>query len=110
MSTKKGLTDEELLAQFDTISGDDAAPPTSDSNKPSSKPSAPSTTSKDTDDDDLLADLSALAAQRPTSRPATPRRKDVVNTPSSSTGSGRTSEDKAQITGTGSGSNALPRK
>ena len=94
MSTKKGLTDEELLAQFDTIGGDDADP-SSKPSQPPAKPNDSASTAKD--EDDPLAELSALAAQRPTSRPATPRRKEVVNTPSSSTASGRTSEDKSRL-------------
>ncbi|KAG9553439.1 hypothetical protein KCU79_g12038, partial [Aureobasidium melanogenum] len=94
----KKLTDEELLAQFEDI-------PSADSTAPSSaKP--PSGT---VDDDDPLAELSALAAARPVSRPETPRlstgttstasgtKSKPEHTPQSSgPPSGRTSEDRSK--------------
>ncbi|KAH0360944.1 hypothetical protein KCU65_g9059, partial [Aureobasidium melanogenum] len=94
----KKLTDEELLAQFEDI-------PSADSTAPSSA-KAPSGT---VDDDDPLAELSALAAARPVSRPETPRlstgttstasgtRSKPEHTPQSSgPPSGRTSEDRSK--------------
>ncbi|KAI9705259.1 MAG: hypothetical protein M1820_005257 [Bogoriella megaspora] len=113
MSGKKAPTDEELLAQFDTIGGEDTEPP---STSTTSRPT-PASQSGDTKEDDPLAELASLAAQRPTSRPGTPRlsgnatsgrrdsprRREVINTPSSSTGSGRTSEDRTRGTARRSG-------
>ena len=113
MSAKTVPTNEELLAQFDTIDGDDAQPPTSSTSSSTSKPppkSSEPTNSSKSDEDDPLAELTALAAHRSSSRPATPRRKDVVNTPSSSTGSGRTSEDKGRTVTTSHPAPAQSRK
>jgi hypothetical protein len=92
----KKLTDEELLAQFEDI-------PSADSTTPSSSKGA----SGAADDDDPLAELSALAAARPVSRPETPRlsttstasgtKSKPEHTPQSSgPPSGRTSEDRSK--------------
>jgi hypothetical protein len=92
----KKLTDEELLAQFEDI-------PSADSTTPSSSKGA----SGAADDDDPLAELSALAAARPVSRPETPRlsttstasgtkSKPEHTPPSSGPPSGRTSEDRSK--------------
>ncbi|KAI9659051.1 MAG: hypothetical protein M1821_002011 [Bathelium mastoideum] len=95
MSTKK--TGAELLAELDTIGGDDAPPASTATSKPSQPATSSSESPSTKEEDDPLAQLTALAIQRPTSRPATPRRKEVVNTPSSSTASGRTSEEKSRL-------------
>lgn len=104
MASKKALTDEELFAQFEDIpsSTPDAAAPKPKSGPKASKPAAPPAA---TEDDDPLAELSALAAAKPVSRPHTPRLSSSttsgttgpkVATPSSSgVPSGRNSEDKA---------------
>ncbi|KAG9647195.1 hypothetical protein KCU95_g1756, partial [Aureobasidium melanogenum] len=94
----KKLTDEELLAQFEDI-------PSADSTASSSA----KTPSGTVDDDDPLAELSALAAARPVSRPETPRlstgttstasgtKSKPEHTPQSSgPPSGRTSEDRSK--------------
>jgi len=113
MSQKK-LTDEELFAQFEDIPSEEAVPASTAS------VAAPTTTTTttarsaakgskggaavDDDDDDPLAELSALAAARPTSRPGTPRMssastKRTEHTPASSgPPSERTSEDKKRTT------------
>lgn len=101
MASKKALTDEELFAQFEDIPSETQAPPTRASRTP--KPAAETATAKDKEDDDPLAELSALAAARPTSRPTTPRLSSSTtsggtkpqHTPASSgPPSGRTSEDR----------------
>ncbi|KAL1297544.1 hypothetical protein AAFC00_006116 [Neodothiora populina] len=112
MSHKKPPTNEDLFAALDELPSEDtpavassttprpdaAAAPTSSSLSP--PPAAPVP-----DDDDPLAELSALAAARPTSRPGTPRHssattsststKRAEHTPASSgPPSNRTSEDR----------------
>lgn len=108
MAQKKALTDEELLAQFESIGATDAAPPASSStpSKSSSKPSKQAAL-----ENDPLAELENLAKAKPLSRPNTPKlgvnrtrspvRRDAHTPPSS--GSGRNSEDKPRALG-------LPRK
>ncbi|THY40023.1 hypothetical protein D6C98_09787 [Aureobasidium pullulans] len=91
----KKLTDEELLAQFEDI-------PSADATAPSSGKAGAGTV----DDDDPLAELTALAAARPVSRPQTPRlssstasgtKSKPEHTPQSSgPPSGRTSEDRSK--------------
>ncbi|KAI5203252.1 hypothetical protein AUEXF2481DRAFT_38751 [Aureobasidium subglaciale EXF-2481] len=91
----KKLTDEELLAQFEDIPSADTA--TAASGKSASGA---------VDEDDPLAELSALAAARPVSRPETPRlststtsgtKSKAEHTPQSSgPPSGRTSEDRSK--------------
>lgn len=92
MAQKKGLTDEELLAQFEGIGGDTA--PAKGGKSTTTKNSAPLS------EDDPLAALENLANFKPTSRPNTPKlslnqRSQGAATPSS-TASARTSEDKAR--------------
>lgn len=86
-------TSDELLAQFDDL-GIDAKP---DDQKPAPKPAA--TTSTGQSEQDILAELDNLAAQRPSSGPGTPRLSSTE--PRSSTRSprptGRTSEDKPPV-------------
>lgn len=90
----KKLTDEELLAQFEDIpSADASAPPAAKAGKAAAA-----------DEEDPLAELTALAAARPVSRPQTPRlsssttsgtKSKPEHTPlSSGPPSGRTSEDR----------------
>lgn len=101
MAQKKALTDEELLAQFESLEGDSAKPKAAPTSKPlvtkSNKPALA---------DDLLADLeSELARPKPVSRPGTPRVNTNTNTQtpgSTPTVSTRTSED--------SKTRAAPRK
>jgi hypothetical protein len=91
----KKLTDEELLAQFEDIPSADGGPPLTIKVE-----------SGRVDDDDPLAELSALAAARPVSRPQTPRlssstasgtKSKPEHTPQSSgPPSGRTSEDRSK--------------
>ncbi|KAF2151829.1 hypothetical protein K461DRAFT_321986 [Myriangium duriaei CBS 260.36] len=104
MAAKKALTDEELFAQFEDIpsSTPDAAAPKS---TPASKPPKLAAAPPPTEDDDPLAELTALAsAKPPVSRPHTPHLASSttsgttgpkVATPSSSgPPSGRNSEDR----------------
>jgi hypothetical protein len=103
MAQKKPLTDEELLAQFETL--DDSK------SKPSSKTTKSSGSSKPTPAagaaDDPLAELESLAKARPASRPGTPKvalnqqRNAAAATPGSTpTGSARNSEDNKARAGT----------
>ncbi|KAL6229903.1 hypothetical protein BDW75DRAFT_83984 [Aspergillus navahoensis] len=87
-------TSDELLAQFDNL-GIESAP------DPSTKP-APltSTTAPPQSDEDILAELGSLAAQRPASRAGTPRTSTAeprtsTRSPKPATPAGRTSEDKS---------------
>ena len=107
MANKKALTDEELFAQFEDIP---SATPTAASNTSSRTAVKPAKATADSpaNDDDPLAELSALAAARPVSRPSTPRLSSSttsgtgrkVETPvSSGPPSGRTSEDRLRTTG-----------
>lgn len=107
MAQKKALTDEELFAQFEDIpsaSAEAATPPTKTPR--AHKPGKPSVDTPAVEDDPL-AELSALAAARPASRPSTPRLSSSTTsgtnrreTPGSSgPPSGRTSEDKLRTTG-----------
>lgn len=112
--SKKALTDEELFAQFEDIPSADApsastAPATGTSTRTpkgtKAAPPAATPAAAAVDEDDPLAELSALAAARPASRPSTPR---LSSTTTSSTGtkraehtpassgppSGRSSEDR----------------
>lgn len=106
MAQKKALTDEELFAQFEDIPSET---PTASSNSSvrTAKPTKATAEVPDTEDDPL-AELSALAAARPASRPSTPRLSSSttsgttrrVETPSSSgPPSGRTSEDRLRASG-----------
>lgn len=119
MSQKK-LTDEELFAQFEDIPSTEAPAAASTTTRTAKgtkgAPPAPVPAAAAVDEDDPLAELSALAAARPTSRPGTPR---LSSTTTSSTGtkraehtpassgppSNRTSEDRLRSTTT-----AAPRK
>jgi hypothetical protein len=91
MAQKKPLTDEELLAQFESLE-----------TKPSAKTPAKGSSTKPTPAsstvDDPLAELESLAKARPapTSRPGTPKvsLKNAAATPGSTpAGSARNSED-----------------
>jgi len=103
---KKALTDEELFAQFEDIP---STTPTASSTSSvrTAKPGKPVTEIPPVEDDPL-AELSALAAARPTSRPSTPRLSSSTTsgttrrgeTPiSSGPPSGRTSEDRLRTAG-----------
>jgi hypothetical protein len=102
MAQKKALTDEELLAQFESLEGTNKPKSSSSSTpkptpKPSSKP-APSAA------DDPLAELESLAKARPASRPGTP--KVVTQAAAATPGSTpRTSEEGKTRT-----SASVPRK
>lgn len=120
MSQKK-LTDEELFAQFEDIPSTEvpAVPTTTTRTSKGTKaaaPPAPEVAVAAVDDEDPLAELSALAASRPESRPVTPRissattsstgTKRAEHTPASSgPPSERTSED-----GLRAGAPTAPRK
>ncbi|TKA62812.1 hypothetical protein B0A49_09292 [Cryomyces minteri] len=110
MASKKALTDEELFAQFEGIGDDDSTTSTTTTNKaPARAVQSNNAPSLQEEDEDPLAELTALASARPVSRPSTPadrlsssttsgKRTDAVHTPSSSgPGSGRTSEDKPRV-------------
>ena len=98
MAAKRGqqvATDEELLNAIDSIGNDSV--PTKAAPKSSKGPKPPVQSEQD-----LLAELDNLAAERPVSRPHTPRPQSSASkranaasgtTPASST---RTSEEKAQ--------------
>ena len=117
MSTKKLPTNEDLDAMFAGI--DDTDSPTTNNTTVTTTSSGTSTkkptpTSTEADDDDPLAELANLAAaprvSSSLSRPQTPRslpggraKADVVHTPTSTVASGRTSEDREQSSGSGSG-------
>lgn len=107
MAAKKTLTDEELFAQFEDIPSstpDVASSKGKPSGKPSTKSSKPAPSQPAADDDDPLAELSALAAAKQTiSRPHTPLASSTTSgttgpkmaTPASSgPPSGRNSEDR----------------
>jgi hypothetical protein len=93
MAQKKPLTDEELLAQFESLEG---------SNKPksasTSKPLVTKSNKPALLDDDDLAELESLAKARPISRPGTPKvnTQTPLSTPTAST---RTSEDSKTTRG-----------
>ena len=98
MASKKALTDEELFAQFEDIpSAGDSAP-----SKRVIKPAKASADTPTLEEDDPLAELSALASARPPSRSSTPRLSSSTTsgtgrqkTPASSgPPSTRTSEDR----------------
>ncbi|KAK5011004.1 hypothetical protein LTR28_006377, partial [Elasticomyces elasticus] len=108
-SHKKALTDEELLAQFESLDTEDASTLSAPS-RPSASAAAPA------DDDDPFADLTTQLAAPRASRPSTPRLSSSTtsgtnrspkraggpetHTPASSSGppSGRTSEDRLRST------------
>jgi len=105
MAQKKALTDEELFAQFEGIGVEDNNDTASLSKASPSKTSKPVPSSTDAEDDPL-AELENLAKSKPASRPNTPKlatgthrnrspKRAEATTPSS-TGSTRTSEDRAQ--------------
>lgn len=102
MAQKKTLTDEELFAQFEDIPSASGATSTSNATAITSDLAA--------SEDDPLAELSALAAARPTSRPTTPRVSSSttsgtrrIETPAGSEPpSVRTSEEKQLRAGDGS--------
>lgn len=108
MSSKKALTDEELFAQFEDIPSETPSTASSKALKP-----AKATTDPAPIEEDPLAELSALAAARPASRPSTPRLSSSttsagtsrkIETPvSSGPPSGRTSEDRLRTTGISAG-------
>ncbi|KAK5153021.1 hypothetical protein LTR04_006295 [Oleoguttula sp. CCFEE 6159] len=115
MASKKALTDEELFAQFEGIGEDDSTTSTTTTTKaPARAVQSNTAPSLQEEEEDPLAELTALASARPVSRPSTPadrlsssttsgKRTDAVHTPSSSgPGSGRTSEDKPRV--------SVPRK
>lgn len=100
---RKAPTSDELFASLDELGTEEQAAPSKGAPAATSKPPAATAT----DDDDPLAELSALAAQRPASRPSTPRLsssttsatnkspKRAEHTPASSgPPSGRNSEDR----------------
>ncbi|KAI5297588.1 hypothetical protein KEM56_004701, partial [Ascosphaera pollenicola] len=66
----KQLTTDELLAQFDSLNVDVPATTTAD---------APDKPDKPEQEQDILAELQDLAAQRPTSRPDTPRQSSTLS-------------------------------
>lgn len=109
MAQKKPLTDEELLAQFETLDGNSkpkaASKPTTKTTKP-----APGAAGAD----DPLAELESLAKARPTSRPGTPKvvTLNQQQTPGSTpAGSARTSEEgKARASAAAGTAAAVPRK
>lgn len=112
MSSKKALTNDELLAQFEDLG---AQPPASKPAKtPVSRQSKQPSVSGQSEQD-LLAELDNLASQRPMSRPGTPSLKSTTiptgnrSPKRTSTATpppgGRSSEDKS-VAGSGNGANA----
>lgn len=108
--SRKNLTNEELLAQFDDLGGEAKAPGAAPKAKAGSKKTAkkaPAASDKGSENDPLaeLADLAARPPSRPhtpkvsssaaTSRTRSPKRSGVATPPS--TGSARNSEDKANV-------------
>jgi len=88
MAQKKPLTDEELLAQFETLDAKDKPAKAAASKSSTTKSSKPAAA------DDPLAELESLAKARPTSRPGTPKVAVNQQTPGSTpAGSARTSEE-----------------
>ena len=88
MAQKKPLTDEELLAQFETLDAKDKPAKAAASKSSTTKASKPAAA------DDPLAELESLAKARPTSRPGTPKVAVNQQTPGSTpAGSARTSEE-----------------
>ncbi|KAL4997349.1 maintenance of telomere capping protein 1 [Aspergillus recurvatus] len=87
-------TSDELLAQFDNLGIESTA-------EPSTKPTTiTATTAPPQSDEDILAELGSLAAQRPASRAGTPRTSTTeprtsTKSPKPATPAGRTSEDKS---------------
>ena len=91
MAQKKPLTDEELLAQFESLEGNGKPKAASKATTKSSKPAAGAAAGGA---DDPLAELESLAKARPTSRPGTPKVALNQQTPGSTpAGSARTSEE-----------------
>lgn len=86
MSSKKPApTDDDILKQFDELGADDAVPTAAVANK---KPSS-------TEADDVLAEFENLVANKPASRPHTPR-IGAIKTGTPPPGSScRSSEDKS---------------
>lgn len=108
--SRKNLTNEELLAQFDDLGGEDKASGATPRAKPSSKKSAkkaPAARDQESENDPLaeLADLATRPPSRPntpkvsssaaTSRTRSPKRSGVATPPS--TGSTRSSEDRPHV-------------
>ncbi|KAL4765748.1 DUF5427 domain-containing protein MTC1 [Aspergillus foveolatus] len=86
-------TSDELLAQFDNLGIESSA-------DPSTKPATTTATTAPTQsDEDILAELGSLAAQRPASRTGTPRtslaeQRTSTKSPKPATPAGPTSEEK----------------
>jgi hypothetical protein len=100
MATKKALTDEELLAQFEGLGNDDASAikPSKAAASRISRPTA-TATAQPQSEADLLAELDNLAQDRPKSRPQTPRAAALpVRTAATPPPvAARASEDKAPV-------------
>ncbi|RDW93527.1 DUF5427 domain-containing protein MTC1 [Aspergillus mulundensis] len=85
-------TSDELLAQFDNLGLESTT-------EPSTKPAATTANTAPPSDEDILAELGSLAAQRPASRAGTPRTstnepRPSTKSPKPATPAGRSSEDK----------------